>query len=251
MDKKQTLLVVDDDQEIREILADLLANKYGYQVICACHGEQMFQQLGQNDVDLIILDVMMPGDDGFELCRKLRKTSRTPIIMLTANGDETDRVVGLEVGADDYLPKPFSPRELVARIRALLRRMDMLTVEAEEVSAAARDDDDDAVSFSGWTLDMATRHLSSPEGIEISLSSGEYSLLVAFVQHPRRVLSRDQLLELTKNRSAGPFDRSIDIQVSRLRQKIEEDPKKPERIKTVRGGGYMFTCVIDRVMVDG
>lgn len=250
MEKKQTLLVVDDDREIRELLADLLSNKYGYEVICACNGQEMFQQLDQSEVDLIVLDVMMPGDDGFELCRKLRTSSKIPIIMLTANGDETDRIVGLEVGADDYLPKPFSPRELVARIRAVLRRSEIVV---EEVMATIQpgDTDDDVICFNDWILDLATRHLTSPDSIEISLSAGEYSLLIAFVKHPRRVLSRDQLLELTRNRSAGPFDRSIDIQVSRLRQKIEEDPKKPEIIKTVRGGGYMFTAVIERVTVDG
>lgn len=249
MDKKQTLLVVDDDQEIRELLADLLVNKYGYDVVCACHGQDMFQQLEQHTVDLIVLDIMMPGDDGFELCRKLRMTSQIPIIMLTANGDETDRVVGLEVGADDYLSKPFSPRELVARIRAVLRRSEVMSTEAGNLQS--EQSEDDTASFNGWVLDMATRHLTSPDGIEISLSSGEYSLLAAFINHPRRVLSRDQLLELTRNRSAGPFDRSIDIQVSRLRQKIEDDPKKPEKIKTVRGGGYMFTSAVERVTVDG
>ncbi len=244
MSKIDTLLIVDDDKEIRELLADLLT-KYGYQVQCASDGEQMFQVLEQHDIDLIILDVMMPGDDGVALCRKLRIDSSIPIIMLTAIGEETDRVVGLEVGADDYLAKPFNPRELVARIKAILRRtQDNFTKPSGQTEP--EEAESNTVSFTGWTLDMDTRRLFSPDHVEIVLSAGEYSLLVAFIEHPRRVLSRDQLLEFTRNRSAGPFDRSVDIQVSRLRQKLEEDPKQPQIIKTVRGGGYMFTNAVEK-----
>ena len=250
MEQRQTLLVVDDDKEILNLLANILDDKYGYQVVVASHGQEMFERLEQYPVDLIVLDVMMPGDDGFALCRQLRTNSQIPIIMLTASGDETDRIVGLEVGADDYLAKPFSPRELVARIRAVLRRSQEAYVPACQTNQV-RQDGNEVVCFADWVLDICTRQLTSPEGVEVSLSAGEYDLLHAFVTHPRRVLSRDQLLEFTRNREAGPFDRSIDIQVSRLRQKIEEDPKKPEIIKTVRGGGYMFTLQIEQVTVDG
>ncbi|MBB71181.1 MAG: DNA-binding response regulator [Legionellales bacterium] len=236
---KSTILIVDDDKDINELLADLYG-KYGYNVLCAGDGKAMFAILAENTVDLIVLDVMLPGDDGFALCRQLRSESNVPIIMLTAIGEDTDRIVGLEVGADDYIPKPFNPRELVARTKALLRRTQILN------TPIMQDDDSDTLYFSGWCLDQATRRLVSPDEVEITLSAGEYNLLIAFIEHPRRVLSRDQLLEYTRNRSAGPFDRSIDIQVSRLRQKIEEDPKNPVIIKTVRGGGYMFTPAIEK-----
>lgn len=244
MEKTQTLLIVDDDKEIRELLADLLT-KYNFRVICAGDGSSMFQLLHENKVDLIILDVMLPGDDGFVLCRKIRTESLVPIIMLTAIGEETDRIVGLEVGADDYVPKPFNPRELVARIKAVLRR----TSDESSISIK-QETEHNTACFLGWTLDFATRRLLSPDEVEIILSAGEYSLLVAFIKHPRRVLSRDQLLEFTRNRNAVPYDRSIDIQVSRLRQKIEIDSKNPEIIKTVRGGGYMFTPIVERVTVN-
>ncbi len=233
------LLIVDDDKEIRELLANFLS-RYGYLVSAAANGKDMFAQLARHTFDLIILDIMMPGDDGFSLCKQLRKDSNLPIIMLSAIGEETDRIIGLEVGADDYLPKPFNPRELVARIKAVLRRSQH-PIEPEPQSTTS---DSDTVVFCNWIIDKGTRKLLNPEGIEIILSAGEYTLLVAFLDHPRRVLSRDQLLEITHNRSAGPFDRSIDIQVSRLRQKIEVDPKQPELIKTVRGGGYMFTAKV-------
>lgn len=245
MEKAQTLLIVDDDKEIRELLADLLT-KYGFRVLCAGDGTSMFQLLNENKVDLVILDVMLPGDDGFVLCRKIRTESLVPIIMLTAIGEDTDRIVGLEVGADDYVPKPFNPRELIARIKAVLRR----TTDDSQNAVRHDDYEHNTAVFLGWTLDLATRRLLSPDDVEIILSAGEYSLLVAFIKHPRRVLSRDQLLEFTRNRNAGPFDRSIDIQVSRLRQKIEIDSKSPEIIKTVRGGGYMFTPIVERVTVN-
>ena len=248
MEKTQTLLIVDDDKDIRDLLSDLLI-KYGFKVLVAADGKAMFSQFNNNKVDLVILDVMLPGDDGFTLCRRLRQEAKTPIIMLTANGDETDRIVGLEVGADDYVPKPFHPRELLARIKAVLRR----TSDDDGAPTPATQPielEQSTVTFLDWTLDMATRNLISPDSVEIILSAGEYSLLVAFIKHPRRVLSRDQLLELTRNRSAGPFDRSIDIQVSRLRQKIEVDSKNPDIIKTVRGGGYMFTPQVERVTAN-
>ncbi len=236
-EKPKHLLVVDDDVEIRNLLSKLLTG-YGFTVSQASNGEEMFAVLNDEQIDLIILDIMMPGEDGFSLCRTLRADSNISIIMLTAVGEDTDRIIGLEMGADDYLTKPFNPRELLARVKAVLRRTGDLQVETMPST------DTSIICFEDWQLDMATRRLLSPENVEISLSSGEYSLLEAFVEHPQKVLSRDQLLEYTRNRLAGPFDRSIDVQVSRLRQKIEEDPKKPVLIKTVRGGGYMFTAKI-------
>lgn len=236
-----TLLLVDDDSEICELLSDLL-RKYGYQVLTANDGVQMFRLLDQHKVDLIILDVMLPGEDGLTLCRRLRGQSIIPIIMLTANGEDTDRIIGLEMGADDYMAKPFNPRELVARIKAVLRRsQDMQMVIADKHTLTEK------IKFSGWTLDTAARRLLSPDNIEITLSAGEFSLLSTFISRPKRILSRDQLLELLHNRTPGPFDRSIDIQVSRLRQKLETDPKKPQIIKTVRGGGYIFSPIVERV----
>ncbi len=238
-DRIQTLLIVDDDHDIRELLAETLI-KYHYNVLCACDGKEMFSQLEKNKVDLIILDIMLPGDDGFALCRKIRMHSLIPIIMLTAIGEETDRIVGLEVGADDYLAKPFSPRELVARIKAVLRRSGEGLANAGntvQINNAA-----EKLHFANWVLNLGTRRLVSPDGLEISMSAGEFNLLATFLQYPMRVLSRDHLLELTRNRTAGPYDRSIDIQVSRIRQKIEKNHKDPQIIITVRGGGYMLNA---------
>ena len=187
-------------------------------------------------IDLLVLDLMLPGEDGLSLIRKLRATSAIPVIMLTAMGEDADRIVGLEMGADDYLPKPFNPRELLARIKAVLRRINPQRPPGAAVGDVAR--------FDGWILELGPRRLLSPTGDEIELSTGEYELLHAFITHPRRVLSRDQLLDLARGRSAVPFDRSIDIQVMRLRRKIEADPKEPRLIKTVRGGGYIFAAEV-------
>jgi len=233
MTQSPHLLVVDDDQAIRSLLRDFLC-KYGFQVSTAQDGVEMFNILKQDAVTLIILDIMLPGDDGFLLCRKVRAQSQIPILMLTAVGEETDRIVGLELGADDYLSKPFNPRELLARIKAILRRTN------DSASSAST-----CYQFDGWTLDTSKRRLLSPEALEISLSASEYDLLLTFAENEQRVLSRDQLLESTKNRSATPFDRSIDIQISRLRQKIEPNPKNPTLIKTIRGGGYLFTPQVE------
>lgn len=229
------LLVVDDDQEIRELLAHFLS-QYGYEVTTAADGVDMFAAMAKQTFDLIILDLMLPGDDGLTLCKKIRNDSEIPIVMLTAIGEDTDRIIGLEVGADDYIPKPFNPRELLARIKAILRRSGAEAIATNEGKKPSQ-----SVAFDGWQLNLATRSLLSPEELEVTLSAGEYDLLVAFIEHPQRVLSRDQLLDMTKNRPAGPFDRSIDVQISRLRHKIEQDPKNPNIIKTVRGGGYLFT----------
>lgn len=230
------VLVVDDDREIRDLLGRFLT-KHGYRVTTARDGKEMRRALGDWRIDLVVLDLMLPGEDGLSLCRTLRADSQIPVIMLTMMGEETDRIVGLEMGADDYLPKPFNPRELLARMKAVLRRAQSASIPQ---SAEGRK----ILSFSGWKLDPGLRRLESPQGLIVDLSTGEFDLLVAFVEHPQRVLSRDQLLDFTHGRTEAPFDRSVDMQVSRLRHKIESDPKEPELIKTVRGGGYIFTAVV-------
>ncbi len=232
------LLIVDDDREIRDLLTRYLT-RHGYRVTSARDGREMRKAIADWRIDLIVLDLMLPGEDGLTLCRELRANSDIPVIMLTAMGEETDRIVGLEMGADDYLAKPFNPRELVARIRSVLRR-------AQPARSLEPEPGREVLRFAGWTLDMAARRLTRADGETVALSSGEFDLLAAFAEHPRRVLSRDQLLDLTRGRTAGPFDRAIDIQVSRLRRKIEVDPKNPTLIKTVRGGGYMFTPEVER-----
>ncbi len=237
MDGSPHLLIVDDDREIRDLLARFLS-KHGYRVTTARDGREMRRSLADWRIDLIILDLMLPGEDGLSLCRQLRTGSGLPIIMLTAMGEAIDRIVGLEMGADDYLPKPFNPHELLARVRAVLRR-------AKEIPGR-RAGGGKVLRFAGWGLDLARRRLESPEGVIVELSAGEFDLLVVFAEHSQRVLSRDQLLDLSRGRSAAPFDRSIDVQVSRLRRKIEADPKEPQHIKTVRGGGYLFTPTVER-----
>jgi len=237
--ESEHLLVVDDDREIRDLLKRYLG-KHGYRVTTAQNGQEMRKALRDWQIDLIVLDLMMPGEGGLELCRGLRASgSKLPIIMLTALGEETDRIVGLEMGADDYLPKPFNPRELEARIKAVLRRF-------REGPAVSRAAGDEVLVFSGWRLDVAKRRLESPAGLLVELSRGEYELLLALVERPQRVLTRDQLLDVTRGRESVPFDRSIDVQVGRLRRKIEADPANPELIKTVRGAGYVFTPKVER-----
>ena len=231
------LLVVDDDREIRDLLSRYF-DKHGYKTTTAKDGPEMRKALDDWRIDLVILDLMLPGEDGLILCRQLRAVSDIPIIMLTAMGEETDRIVGIEMGADDSVPKPFNPRELLARVKAVLRR-------ARSMSATGRAQDGTVLRFAGWTLDLAQRRLLSPDGVTVTLSAGEYDLLTAFVEHPQRVLSRDQLLDLSRGRAAVPFDRSVDVQVGRLRRKIEKDPKEPELIQTVRGGGYVFTAPVE------
>lgn len=242
MERTPHILVVDDDREIRDLLGRFLV-KHGLRVSTAADGREMHAHLKDNAIDLIVLDVMMPGEDGLTLTRNLRAAkNRLPIIMLTAMGEDTDRIVGLEMGADDYMPKPFNPRELLARIKAVLRRFE--GDGADPVGPSNRSGqtvDMDVMTFAGWAFDLAARELTGPEGAPVVLSGGEYELLHAFVTHPGRVLSRDQLLDIARGRDAQPFDRAIDVQVSRLRKKIESDPKTPTLIKTVRGGGYMFT----------
>jgi two-component system OmpR family response regulator len=224
------ILVVDDDREIRDLLTRFLS-KHGFRVSAVADGNGMRAALGEGKIDLVVLDVMMPGEDGLTLCRRVRAAATVPIIMLTAMGDDTDRIVGLEMGADDYLVKPFNPRELLARIKAILRRSGL----------SATNTGQSQLEFEGWVMDLARRELTSPDGRLIDLTGGEFDLLVAFAEHPQRTLSRDQLLDLTRGRSSSPFDRSIDIQVSRLRQKVEVDAKDPKLIKTVRSVGYIFS----------
>ena len=239
MSRTPHILIVDDDREIRDLLSRFL-KKHELRIDAAANGREMMQLLSEGRYDLIVLDLMMPGEDGLTLCRKVRNTSRIPIIMLTALGEETDRIIGLEMGADDYIAKPFNPRELLARIKAVLRRSD---------GAIGTDGDlqQQVLRFANWTLDMTKRELRSPDDVLVPLTAGEYDLLVAFAEHPNRVLTRDQLLDLAKGRTAIPFDRSIDVQLSRLRRKIEIDPKAPEIIKTVRGGGYILAAEVEPV----
>ncbi|KAF0224653.1 MAG: two-component response transcriptional regulator [Rhodospirillaceae bacterium] len=241
------ILVVDDDQEIGALLKEFLGMQ-GFMVTTVGDGAAMRKTVEAGRINLVILDLMLPGEDGLSLCRFLRDTTRLPVIMLTAMGGETDRVVGLEMGADDYLAKPFSTRELLARIKAVLRRVnDRGAPEGETVLAAPRDAaHHDIMTFTGWTLDTGRRQLRSPDGVLVEITGGEFDLLMAFLLNPQRVLNRDQLLDLTRGRMAGPLDRTIDVQVGRLRRKLEVDPKNPELIKTVRGGGYVLTTEVRR-----
>jgi len=235
MDTQPHILIVDDDREIRDLLGRFLT-KHGYRATTAADGREMKKAIADWAIDLVVLDLMLPGEDGLQLCRNLRAESDLPVIMLTAMGEETDRIVGLEMGADDYLAKPFNPRELLARIKAVLRRTSSGGGQHEGADANAR-----IAVFDGWRLDLDRRELTAPDGVLVPLTGGEYELLAAFVGRPQRVLSRDQLLDLARGRDAQPFDRAIDVQVSRLRRKIEADPAEPTLIRTVRGGGYMFT----------
>ena len=232
------VLVVDDDRGLRALLDKYLV-EHGFRVTQAACGREMMNAIEGGRFDLVVLDLMMPGDSGLVLCQKLRERNGPPIIMLTAMGSEVDRVIGLEMGADDYVVKPFSPRELVARIKAVLRR--------GELAAADPDDSPLAYAFDGWRLEPGRRILRSPDGAVVDITSGEFELLLALVMRPRRVLTRDQLLDLAHGRSTAGPDRSIDVQISRLRRKIEADPRQPAMIKTVRSGGYLFTSDVRAV----
>ncbi len=233
------ILVVDDHSEIRDLLKRFL-EQHGLRVSCARDGKEMKRLLEEREFDLLVLDLMMPGEDGLTLCRELRVKSNLPIIMLTAMGEETDRIIGLEMGADDYLAKPFNPRELLARIKAVMRRTQAETQPAAET--LTRD-----LRFNRWLLDVNRRELVDEDGVGLSLSTAEFNLLKVFLERPQRVLSRDQLLDLARGREAVAFDRAIDTLVSRLRRKLERDPKNPELIKTIWGGGYMFSADVTQV----
>ena len=238
-EKMDHVLIVDDDRGIRELVGAYL-EKNGMRVSLAANGREMRSVLESGAPDLIVLDLMMPGDDGLVLCRELRagKFRAVPVVMLTARNEETDRIVGLEMGADDYLPKPFAVRELFARIRSVLRRTRMLP-PGMEVSESAQ-----LIAFGDWRLDTTARHLLDAEGTIVALSGAEYRLLRVFLDHPQRVLTRDQLLSLTQGRQADAFDRSIDLLVSRLRQRLRDEAREPRYIKTLRSEGYVFSAAV-------
>jgi two-component system, OmpR family, response regulator len=227
------ILVVDDQKEICELIREYLTDE-GFRVSTANDGEGLREEMARSQVDLVILDLMLPGEDGLQLARELRGESDIGIIMLTGRGETVDRIIGLEMGADDYLPKPFHLRELLARVRSVLRRA---ASRAAEKASGQRP----RARFADWVLDLSSRELLSPSGEGVRLTTGEFELLAALVNHANQVLSRDRLLDLSRHREAGPFDRTIDVQVGRLRRKLEDDPKNPAMIKTVRGGGYIFT----------
>ena len=231
MDTPPRILVVDDDPEIRRLLADYLGRN-GCTPAVAADAAAARSVLEEETPDLVVLDVMMPGEDGLSLCRWIRGRGALPVILLTALGEETDRVVGLELGADDYLVKPFGPRELLARVRSVLRR----------TGPAPTPPETDRLAFDGWTLDLRRRELTDPDGALVDLTRGEFDLLTVFARRPQEILDRDALLDATRGREANPFDRSVDVQVGRLRRKIEADAARPVLIKTVRGAGYLLAA---------
>jgi two-component system, OmpR family, response regulator len=233
------ILVIDDDREIRELLAGFL-ERQGFRVTGARDAREARRIWPNGHFQLIVLDLMLPGESGLDLARWLRGQSEVPIVMLTAMGEETDRILGLELGADDYMPKPFNPRDLLARIRAVLRRAGDVAERRPETPLRA-------IEFSGWTLEPTRRRLLNPEGVEVPLTGGEYDLLMALVDRANRVLTRDMLLDLLRGRQAGPFDRAIDVAVSRLRRKLEDNGRNARLIKTVRGGGYVLAAEVKRV----
>ena len=233
------LLIVDDDVEVLDLLQKFL-RQHGYEVDVASDGQGLWQALERRVPDLVILDVMLPGDSGLVLCQRLQAEYKVAVIMLTAMGELSDRVVGLELGADDYLTKPFAARELLARVRAVLRRAGESPGSPVPASSRA------VLEFSGWQLDVLRRELRSPEGVMIPLSNGEFELLLVFAEHPRRVLSRQQLLDLARGEAHDACDRSIDVQVSRLRRKLEADSDSEPLIRTLRNVGYLFTATVNK-----
>ena len=237
MDTNPHILVIDDDREIRDLLSRFL-EKQGMRVSAARDAREARRLWPLGRYHIVVLDLMLPGESGLDFARWLRTQSNVPILMLTAMSEETDRIVGLELGADDYVQKPFNPRELLARIRAILRRANG---EGQAIEADAR-----PIQFAGWTLEPSRRRLLNPEGAEVLLTGGEYELLAALVERPNRVLTRDMLMDLLRGRQAGPFDRAIDVAVSRLRRKLEDDGRHPNLIKTVRGGGYVLSTAVER-----
>ena len=237
MDPLPHILLIDDDREIRDLLARFL-ERHGLRVTAARDGREARRAWPAGHYQLVILDLMLPGESGLDLARWLRSLSDVPIVMLTAMGEETDRIIGLELGADDYLPKPFNPRELLARIRAVLRRTREHGAKAAPPAHA--------YVFGGWRLETARRRLLDPDGAEVALTGGEHDLLMAMVERANQVLTRDMLLDLLRGRQAGPFDRAIDVAVSRLRRKLERNGEDPQLIKTVRGGGYVLAAEVVR-----
>jgi two-component system OmpR family response regulator len=231
------ILMVDDDPGIRDVVSEFLS-RHGYAVETAGDGAEMERVLNRTSIDLVVLDVMLPGEDGLAICRRLARPDGPAIIMLSAMGEETDRIVGLELGADDYLPKPCNPRELLARVRAVLRRRQEPRTADGPLGAGCE--------FNGWRLDLIRRELRSPQGVIVNLSSGEFSLLRAFVERPQRVLTRDQLLDLARGPDSDAYDRAIDVQISRLRRKLDDGSGGQELIRTIRNEGYVFTARVQR-----
>ncbi|MBN8901695.1 MAG: response regulator [Rhodospirillales bacterium] len=238
MEQMPHILVVDDDREIRDLLARFL-EKHRIRVSAARDAKEARRAWLNGHYQLVVLDLMLPGESGLDLARWMRTQSDIPIVMLTAMGEETDRIIGLELGADDYVPKPFNPRELLARIRAVLRR-------AGEPASSRTEPGSRSFRFAGWTLEPARRRLLNPDEVEVPLTGGEYDLLLALLERPNRVLTRDMLLDLLRGRQAGPFDRAIDFSISRLRRKLEDDGRNAQLIKTVRGGGYVLAATVER-----
>jgi two-component system OmpR family response regulator len=238
MQKPTRALIVDDDKEICALLCSYLAD-FGIEARGVHDGAAMRRAITEQAPDVIILDLMLPGEDGLTLCRQLRANGNVPVIMLTARGEPADRVVGLELGADDYVVKPFDPRELVARVHTVLRR-------ARGDAGLGSGGESERISFEGWTLDVGTRQLTTPRQVVVPLSNAEFRLLWTFIERPRRVLNRDQLMDAARGTSSTAYDRSIDLLVSRLRQKLDDDPRDPKLLKTIRGEGYLFDARISR-----
>lgn len=238
MEQSPHILIVDDDREIRDLLSKFLERNQ-LRVTAARDAREARRAWTQGHYHLVVLDLMLPGESGLDLARWLRSQSNIPIIMLTAMSEETDRIIGLELGADDYVTKPFNPRELLARIRAVLRRVS----EAQDSGGASEARE---LHFAGWILELARRRLLDPHGAEVPLTGGEYDLLLALLERPNRVLTRDMLLDLLRGRQAGPFDRAIDVAISRLRRKLEDDGRNAQIIKTVRGGGYVLAADVEK-----
>ena len=234
---RDQILIVDDDEDIQSLLAEYL-RKNGFDARAVADGKAMREALASKPASLVVLDLMLPGEDGLVLCRQLRAKSQIPVLMLTARGEASDRILGLEMGADDYLAKPFEPRELLARIRSILRRSKMLPADTEI-------DVPEELQFSGWLLDTRTRNLRAPDGVCVSLSGAEYRMLLIFLRNPNAVLSRDQLSNFTFGRDADPLDRTIDMQVSRLRERLRDQARDAEIIKTVRGKGYVLASRVE------
>ncbi|WP_069471975.1 response regulator [Candidatus Marithrix sp. Canyon 246] len=233
------IVILDDDPEICNLLQEYL-EKNGLRATTVNNGKALWRMLDEKHIDLIVLDLMLPGEDGLELCRNLRARLNIPILILSALGEETDRIIGLEMGADDYLAKPFNPRELLARIKVILRRSRTLPGR-DEIETVSQ------LVFANWTLDLTTRHLISPAKVVIPLSGGEFRLLRVFLEHPKRVLTRDQLLELSQGREAQAFDRSIDVLVGRLRRHLGENAREPRLIQTARGAGYILAADVQNL----
>ncbi len=237
--RSEHLLVVDDDREIRRLLEEYLEQS-GYRVSSVADGKAMRKLLENHRIDLVILDLMLPGEDGLSLCRELRTHSNLPVLMLTARDSEIDRIIGLEMGADDYLGKPFNPRELLARVKSILRRAHSLPPNLESTEVTV-------YRFAGWILEVPSRNAIAPDGLVVPLSGAEFRLLSVFLEHPQRVLSRDQILELIAGRESLPFERSIDVLLGRLRKRLQDDGKEPTLIKTVRGEGYVLAAQVETV----